>query len=84
MLFLLSVALRQDFGAIVGGWDTAAQLGNILCQSCVGLTLPEVKEYDETFLPDVVDNMLALAAKLLDLSIKPEVVSFDQRPTVCI
>ncbi|KAL9966130.1 hypothetical protein ACROYT_G024154 [Oculina patagonica] len=30
----------------------------------------EVKEYEETFLPDVVDNVLTLAAKLLDFTVK--------------
>ena len=75
MLFFLSSALKQDFGGISGGWETASQLGNILCQSCVGLTLPEVKEYEETFLPDVVENLLTLAAKLLDFSVKAKVVS---------
>ena len=75
MLFFLSSALKQDFGGISGGWETASQLGNILCQSCVGLTLPEVKEYEETFLPDVVENLLTLAAKLLDFSVKVKVVS---------
>lgn len=75
MLFFLSSALKQDFGGISGGWETASLLGNILCQSCVGLTLPEVKEYEETFLPDVVENLLTLAAKLLDFSVKAKVVS---------
>ena len=63
---------------IAGGWNTATQLGNILCQSCVGLTLPEVKEYEESFLPNVAENVLTLAAKLLDFSIKAKVVSFEE------
>lgn len=70
-------ALKQDFAAISGGWDTATQLGTILCQSCVGLKLPEVKEYEKSFLPDVVDNVLTLAAKLLDFSVKAKVVRIE-------
>lgn len=73
VIHVCNLALKQDFGGISGGWETASQLGNILCQSCVGLTLPEVKEYEETFLPDVVENLLTLAAKLLDFSVKAKV-----------
>jgi len=75
--YLFSVALKQDFAAIVGGWNTATQLGTILCQSCVGLKLPEVKEYEESFLPDVVENVLTVAAKLLDFSVKARDVRFE-------
>lgn len=70
VIHVCNLALKQDFAAIKGGWNTATQLGTILCQSCVGLKLPEVKEYEESFLPDVVDNVLTLAAKLLDFSVK--------------
>ena len=70
-----SAALKQDFAGISGGWHTAAQLGGILCQSCVGLKLPEEEKYEKEFLPDVVENVLILAAKLLDFSIKARVVS---------
>ena len=76
MSHFLSAALKQDFNAIAGDWTTATQLGTILCQSCVGLELPEVKKYDKTFLPDVVDNVLTLAVKLLDLSVKARDVRF--------
>ena len=72
---LFSAALKQDFAAITGGWNTATQLGMILCQSCVGLKLPEVEEY-ESFLTGVVDNVFTLAAKLLDLSVKERDVRF--------
>ncbi|XP_078378512.1 IQ calmodulin-binding motif-containing protein 1-like [Oculina patagonica] len=70
VIHVCNLALKQDFAAIAGGWNTATKLGTILCQSCVGLKLPEVKEYEETFLPDVVDNVLTLAAKLLDFTVK--------------
>ena len=73
-----SPALKQDFAVIKGGWNTATQLGMILCQSCVGLKLPEIKEYEESFLPDVVDNVLTLAAKLLDFSVKAIDVRFGR------
>ena len=75
---LFSAALKQDFAGIAGGWNTATQLGTILCQSCVGLKLPEVKEYEGTFLPDVVDTVLTLAAKLLDFSVKARDVRLRQ------
>ncbi|KAJ7369736.1 IQ calmodulin-binding motif-containing protein [Desmophyllum pertusum] len=74
VIHVCNLALKQDFAAISGGWDTATQLGTILCQSCVGLKLPEVKEYEKSFLPDVVDNVLTLAAKLLDFSVKAKVM----------
>lgn len=70
--------MKQDFATIVGGWNTATQLGTILCQSCVGLKLPEVKEYEESFLPDVAENVLTVAAKLLDFSIKARDVRFGR------
>ena len=76
ILSFFSAALKQDFAAIAGGWNTATQLCTILCQSCVGLKLPEEKEYEESFLPDVVDNVLTVAAKLLDLSVKARDVRF--------
>lgn len=66
--------MKQDFAAIAGGWDTATQLGAILCQSCVGLKLLDMPEYEEKFLPDVVENILSLAAKLLDFVVKTRVV----------
>ena len=72
---LLCAALKQDFTSIHGGWNTAAKLGSILCQSCVGLDLPKVKDYKETFLPDAVENILTLAAKLLDFYVKTGLVS---------
>lgn len=71
--------MKQDFTSISGGWSTASQLGSILCQSCVGLKLPEEKDYEESFLPDVVENVMTLAAKLLDFYIKTRVVSFLRR-----
>ena len=74
-MYLFLAALKQDFATISGGWDTASQLGSILCQGCVGLILPEDKEYGKTFLPDVVENVLTLAAKLLDFSVKARLVS---------
>ena len=69
------VALKQDFALIHGGWNTAAKLGIILCQSCAGLDLLEVKDFKESFLPDVVENVLTLAAKLLDFYMNTELVS---------
>ena len=69
------VALKQDFALIHGGWNTAAKLGIILCQSCAGLDLPEVKDFKGSFLPDVVENVLTLAAKLLDFYMNTELVS---------
>lgn len=44
----------------------------------MGLKLPEVKEYEKSFLPDVVDNVLTLAAKLLDFSVKAKVVRIEE------
>lgn len=74
-----NLALKQDFAAIAGGWDTATQLGAILCQSCVGLKLPDMPEYEEKFLPDVVENILSLAAKLLDFVVKTRVMTEKQK-----
>lgn len=71
--FLFS-ALKQDFTAIDGHWETASKLSAILCQCCIGLELPEVPEYKVTFLPDVVDNVLTLLAKLHDLYCKSKKV----------
>ena len=45
----------------------------------MGLKLPEEKDYEESFLPDVVENVMTLAAKLLDFYIKTKVVSFLRR-----
>lgn len=70
VIHVCNLALKQDFTSIHGGWNTAAKLGSILCQSCVGLDLPKVKDYKETFLPDAVENILTLAAKLLDFYVK--------------
>ena len=79
--------MKQDFASIVGGWDTATQLGAILCQSCVGLNFPDMAEYEDKFLPDVVENMLSLAAKLLDFIVKARVVrcsSWADRSCFCL
>ena len=71
------LALRQDFTAIDGHWDTASKLAAILCQCCVGLELPKVTEYKKTFLRDVVENVLTLAAKLQDLYCRSKKVQSD-------
>ena len=71
-------ALKQDFDSIMGKWNTATQLSAILCQSCVGLKLPEVKDFEESFLPDVVENVLTLSAKLLDSCLKSEEVRYQK------
>lgn len=70
VIHVCNLALKQDFASILGGWDTATQLGAILCQSCVGLKLPDEAEFEDKFLPDVVENILSLAAKLLDFVVK--------------
>lgn len=77
-IHVCNLALKQDFAAISGGWNTATQLSSILCQSCVGLKLPEEKDYEESFLPDVVENVLTLAAKLLDFCVRTPLES-DKR-----
>ncbi|PFX32443.1 IQ calmodulin-binding motif-containing protein 1 [Stylophora pistillata] len=79
VIHVCNLALKQDFASIVGGWDTATQLGAILCQSCVGLNFPEMAEYEDKFLPDVVENMLSLAAKLLDFIVKARVMTEKQK-----
>lgn len=78
VIHVCNLALKQDFALINGGWNTAAKLGIILCQSCAGLDLPEVKDFRESFLPDVVENVLTLAAKLLDFYMNTELES-DKR-----
>lgn len=79
VIHVCNLALKQDFASIVGGWDTATQLGAILCQSCVGLNFPDMAEYEDKFLPDVVENMLSLAAKLLDFIVKARVMTEKQK-----
>ena len=64
VLMLKHLALLQDFSTIEDGWSTAACLCSILCQCCDGVRLEASLEFNETFLPNALDNMLNLVFKI--------------------
>ena len=71
---------RKDFSRLVGGWDTAAQLVDLLATVCSGLKPQEtrqkqkrpaegdngVKDFYEKLLPTAVDSLLILANSLIE------------------
>ena len=73
MLLLKHLALLQDFSPIKGGWGTAASLCSILCQCCDGVRLEASLEFNETFLPNALDNMLNLSFKIQEVYLATEV-----------
>ncbi|XP_009639164.1 IQ calmodulin-binding motif-containing protein 1 [Egretta garzetta] len=59
------LVLRQDHSRLLGGWDTAAQLAEILSHCCVGLEVKEdPEEFYKKFLPSAIDNLLFLGRRL--------------------
>ncbi len=67
------LALLQDFSPIKDGWGTAASLCSILCQCCDGVQLEASLEFNETFLPNALDNMLNLSFKIQEVYLATEV-----------
>ena len=64
MWILKNLALLQDFSPIEDGWSTAACLCSILCQCCDGVRLEASLEFNETFLPNALENMLNVSFKI--------------------
>lgn len=71
--FIKYLALLQDFTPIEGGWSTAASLCSIICQCCDGAKLQASLEFNQTFLPNVLDNMLNLSFKIQEVYLATEV-----------
>ena len=74
-------ALLQDFFPIEGEWSTAASLCYILCQCCDGVRLESSLEFNETFLPGALDNMLNLSFKIQEVYLASP-VSYNCVPTL--
>lgn len=72
VLHVCSLALLQDFSPIEGGWSTAASLCFILCQCCDRIRLESSLDFNETFLPSTLDNMLNLLFKIQEVYLATE------------
>ncbi|XP_046846849.1 LOW QUALITY PROTEIN: IQ calmodulin-binding motif-containing protein 1-like [Xenia sp. Carnegie-2017] len=72
ILHVCSTALLQDYSCIDKGWDIAAKLCSILCQCCDGSELTTSIQFNETFLPNLLENMLDLCFKIQEVYLAAE------------